>query len=510
MVIATSPPRVLSTEEYQTHWQPEGWQLIIIGPTSTWRQDWGEWEAIRDIVQNALDEAEAYRWGYDDRGLWISDRGRGVAVADFLLGPPKLKPDYARGKFGEGMKIAALALIRKGYPVYIETVGRELWVVFLEQKVDGAAETLAALWRPNGTKAGTKFHIMGYTASAFSDRFAVNLPRSSVIAEGPSPITQPVRRFNQLIAYQFSVTPPSGWYEKGAGASRIFARDIYMRDITSPYSYNLWGFDMAPDRHGPKNEPDLWVDMGRLWCCITRIDLLEKFLQMVRQPPVIETDESHNVNMDSWAMGREPVTGKLYADFVEHNTSVWRQAWRNNFGDNAVIRTDDRWDGTVKHLGYAPVSVQWYVRDTLARAVSTDADLVKASQERLREVEVIPDTRLTTRQLAHLKLARAVTDEVCRIRRVSAVHAAIIPPASDRVRTAGMYSRTTQEIYIASDQLERGRTTVDTAVHEIAHHTSGAEDLEEAHSAAMTQVAARVVEETARGTFDDLLKEAIW
>jgi len=162
MVIATSPPRVLSMEEYHSRWQPEGWQLIIIGPTSTWRQEWGEWEAIRDIVQNALDEAEAYRWGYDERGLWVSDRGKGVAVADFLLGPPKLKPDWARGRFGEGMKIAALALIRKGYPVYIETVGRELWVVFLEQKVNGTAETLAALWRPDGARVGTRFHIIGY------------------------------------------------------------------------------------------------------------------------------------------------------------------------------------------------------------------------------------------------------------------------------------------------------------------------------------------------------------
>ncbi|GAI82864.1 unnamed protein product, partial [marine sediment metagenome] len=99
-------------EDYRENWQPQGWRLIIIGPTSTWRQEWGEWEAIRDIVQNALDEAEAYRWGYDDQGFWISDRGKGVAIADFLLGPPKLKPDYARGKFGEGMKIATLALVR--------------------------------------------------------------------------------------------------------------------------------------------------------------------------------------------------------------------------------------------------------------------------------------------------------------------------------------------------------------------------------------------------------------
>ena len=496
MIVTAAPTKVLSMEEYRTKWQPEGWQIIIIGPTSTWREDWGEWEAIRDIVQNALDEAEAYRWGYDSRGLWIADKGRGVAVADFLLGPPKLKPDWARGKFGEGMKISALALIRKGYPVYVETVGRELWIIFLEQKVNGAAETLAALWRPNGTKAGTKFHIIGYTGNAFADRFAVNLPRTAIVAEGPSRLTQPYRRFNQLVQTEFG--------------SRIYARDIYMRNINSPYSYNLWGFDMAPDRHGPKEESQMWADMGRLWSCITRVELLEIFLKMTRHPPVIEADETYNLSMDSWAMGREPVTDKLYADFVEDNASVWREAWRNTFGDDAVIRTDERWDGTVRHLGYAPISVSYYVRDTIARAITTDADLVKVSQERLRDVQVIPDGRLSLRQRAHLKLARAIVDEMCRIRKVSGTHAAIIPPASERVRTAGMYGRTTQEIFVASDQLERARTMVDTVIHEIAHHTSGAEDLEEAHSEAMTRIAARVVEETAAGKFDELLKEAVW
>ena len=62
-------------DEYERDWKPQGWQLIIIGPTSTWRQDWGEWEAIRDIVQNALDECEHYTWGYDSEGLYIRDAG---------------------------------------------------------------------------------------------------------------------------------------------------------------------------------------------------------------------------------------------------------------------------------------------------------------------------------------------------------------------------------------------------------------------------------------------------
>ena len=499
MVIATAPPRVLTMEEYERLWKPQGWQLIIIGPTSTWRQEWGEWEAIREIVQNALDEAEAYQWGYDERGLWLADRGRGVAVADFLLGPPKLKPDWSRGKYGEGMKIAALALVRKGYSVHVETVGREVWMVFLEQRVNGSAETLAALWRPDGTAIGTRFHIIGYDGPAFEDRFAVNLPRSAIIAEGPSRLSQPIRRFNQLIRYTFS----------GDTGSRIFARDIYMRDIKSPYSYNLWSFELAPDRHAAKNEQDLWTDIGRLWCCVTKVELLEIFLRMVHQPPLLETDESHNISMERWAMGTEPLTGKSYADFVKENASVWREAWKKNFGDNAVIRTADRWNSTVKHLGYESHSVHWLVKDTLEQAILSDVALVKASQEKLREVQVIPDDKLTVRQMAQLKLARAIADAMP-FTKVSGVRAAIIPPASDRVRTAGMYSRTTMEIYIALDQLERGRTTVDTVIHEIAHHTSGAEDLEVAHAEAMTRVASRVVEMTHGGQFDALMKEVTW
>lgn len=95
MTIATAPPVTITPEEFRSTWESQGWQLLIIGPTSTWRQEWGEWEAIRDIVQNALDETEAYAWGYDSSGLWIADRGKGVQVADFLLGPPKLKPAWA-------------------------------------------------------------------------------------------------------------------------------------------------------------------------------------------------------------------------------------------------------------------------------------------------------------------------------------------------------------------------------------------------------------------------------
>lgn len=509
-------PTVLTMDEYNKLWKPQGWNLIIIGPTSTWREEWGIWEAIRDIVQNALDETEAYQWGYDELGLWISDKGKGVAVADFLLGPPKVKPDYARGKFGEGMKIAALALVRKVYPVSIKTVGREIWIIFIEQMTDGKAQSLAALWRPGGTTQGTKFHVIGYFGTAYPDRFAGNLPKFAIRAQVPAPVTEPVQRYNQLIVEEFP--PETGKVEPGRPASdfisgpRIYARDIYLRKINSTFSYNLWGFPLAPDRHGPAEEGELWADMGRLWCGVKDLKLLEVFFQMVKSPPVVETDEGRFLSMSTYKMDNNPVTHKPYAEMLKENASVWRQAWANNFHDNAVIRTDERWDATVKHLGYYSISLLYDVVSTISRVIKTDNDLIMESQERLREVQIIADKDLSPTQRVHLDLAREIAERIGGDPRIHGVHAAIIPPASDRVRTAGMYGRTTQEVFISSEQLIRARDTVDTTVHEVAHHTSGAEDGEEAHTQELTSLAGTVVHLTANRSFDHIIgkKEFTW
>lgn len=512
--VSERPPRVLSMDEYRSEWEPQGWQLIIIGPTSTWREDWGEWEAIRDIVQNALDEAEAYVWGYDAQGLWIEDRGRGFAVADFLLGPPKLKPDYARGKFGEGMKIASLALVRKGYSLRVKTVGRELWIVFLQQRVNGVAETLAAMWRPDGTRQGTRFHIIGYDGPAYEEKFAVNLPIALLLAEVPSPITQPKIRHNQL--YRAREMAARGW------GGVIYGRDIYMRDIKSRFTYNLWGFDMAPDRHGPKDETKLWVDMGRLWSGIDNVFLLEQFLEMVVEPPVVRADETHKIHMDRFYMGREPTSGKDYRDIMIANRASWQEAWRKVVGNNYVLRTTTRWDGMVKHLGYGSQSVQWGVAPALEETILTDGGLVKDSQDRLRETEVVPDHRLPARALVHLNMARKIATW---FHGISNVVAAVIPPASDRIRTAGLYTPMTAEIVLHLETLGTARDTVNAMVHEIGHHIAYIrtgdlpidpgtappwEDLQPAHTEGMTYAASVIVQYVGAYHLDAELKEATW
>jgi hypothetical protein len=491
MAMAQKAVISVSEDEFRKEWEPKGWRLVVIGPTATWRQEWGEWEAIRDLVQNSLDETESYRYGYDLEGFFIEDDGKGFSVKDILLGPPKLKPPHARGKFGEGMKIAALALLRKGYGVRIETVGMEIWMVFLRVPMDGEVEQLAALWRPGGRKAGTRFHIIGYRGPSFEDRFVQNIPSDFILHRGPSTLDRPVRRFNLLLS--------------GPYAGRIYARDIYLMGIRSPFGYNLWGFEMAPDRHGPASEEEMWRDAGRLWATVKDVGLLRRFLRMV-VGPLEPTAESDHIRLDS--LGVEPASGMPYSSIARGNREAWREAWKAEMGEKAVLITVSSLEPLMGYLGYAKrKAVRWDIMFFLADLVPTDLEVAREVQKRLSGVEVIPEERLSPKQRAHLAMAREIARHY--YSNVT-VHAALIPEAAPGARTEGMYDRQRREIFIALKPLESATTTFDVLIHELAHHSSMADDLTPEHAAEMTRIASNIIRDMRAGKFDHVVKEAVW
>lgn len=483
-------PVSLSMDEYKEYWQPKGWKIIYIGPTSSWREEWGEWEAIREIVQNSLDEAESYESGTDDLGFFIKDKGRGIAVSSFLLGPTKLKEKWARGKYGEGMKIGALAMLRDGYPVYVESGNREVHLLFMEQEADTKVMSLAAIWRELSPPIqGTAWHIIGYNGPDFKDRFAVNLPKNAILVSNPSLLDEPVQRNNQIINVDFTKT------------ARIYARDIYMRDLPGAYySYNLWSFDLAPDRHAPKDESEMWRDMGRAWSGVTDLDMLKVFLQMGTDPPRMETPERF---IDLSYMGYDKASGCDYKEHIIQNAKYWVKAWVTVFGEDAVLRTSDRWDSLVRHLGYKSIGLNYAARSTLEAVLPTDKKLIDKSQEMLRDVTVIKDTELTGTQLASLNLIRSIAEYYGGEDFGKRIYGAYIPPASDRVRTAGLYSTRLQEIYIAAEQLNHGKTAMDTFIHELAHHLSGAEDGEPAHYEKISYIAGQIIKLVSERRYDD-------
>ncbi|MFH1765968.1 MAG: hypothetical protein ABIF09_17410 [Gemmatimonadota bacterium] len=487
---ARAYPLSMTMGEYERDWKPEGWKLIMIGPTATWRQEWGMWEAIRDIVQNALDETESYQYGYDESGLWIADSGKGVGVADFLLGPPKLKDEWARGKFGEGMKIAALALVRAGIPVVIQTVGREVRVLFIEQEINGHVQSLGAIWHEDGTAIGTIFRLIGYTETAYASRFTINLPDNAILFRALSTISRPVQQYNLLI-------DPT----KTNGPS-IFARDIWMRSINSKWSYNLWGFDMSPDRHGPKNEYQLWENVSQIWAQVDDVALMEEFLGVMRESMDDHYDEYKNLSMNQHYLDyiRHHGDHSLF-DTFKQNAGLWREAWANAFGQNAVLGTNAMLNGLTRHLGYEPVGLVYSITDIFGGVIKTDMSLLEESQVRLSEAEIIPDEQLEPKQRSILRACRILAKLLTS--GVRGVYAAHLPAASDMVTTSGLYSKSTQGIYLSMGSLASGRSGFHTLIHEVAHHTSGADDADPRHLEAISELGVEAIYRAVRGDLRD-------
>lgn len=178
--------------------------------------------------------------------------------------------------------------------------------------------------------------------------------------------------------------------------------------------------------------------------------------------------------------------------------SICRECWEEKFPGEPYPESEaekqaltlSRYDNMVQHLGYDPSELD----------EEQKVKLIQESQRRLGGVRPIKDSDLTPAQLSSLNLARCITKQK--------VYAANIPAASDRVTTAGMYSRSTWEIYISPGQLERGREAVSTTIHELAHHTSGAEDGEPEHVAEISNLANQVVASVRRGDFDRYLSGA--
>jgi hypothetical protein len=168
--------------------------------------------------------------------------------------------------------------------------------------------------------------------------------------------------------------------------------------------------------------------------------------------------------------------------------------------EGSVIRTSEKNDKAVEHLGYHSISLNDQEIATLETPIP-----------RLRETTIIPDNQLNKSQLSLLNLTRTIAEDVQCVPS-GGIFAAVIPPASDRVRTAGLYGTRTGVLYLSVDMLSRGRDAVDTHIHELAHHlqyigSGEAEDLTPGHAQAMMTIADRVIEGLNAGRYDRYLRE---
>lgn len=123
--------------------------------------NWGIWEGIREIVQNALDARDCRGATFDLRydptysNLIIESKGVTLDRQTLLLGESdKVGNSAARGHFGEGYKLAWLALLRAGLSIRVDT-GSERWEpAVVKSETFGGAEVIAVNIKQRNLKDG--------------------------------------------------------------------------------------------------------------------------------------------------------------------------------------------------------------------------------------------------------------------------------------------------------------------------------------------------------------------
>ncbi len=125
---------------------------------------WGLKEAIRELVQNALDSESPFEYAFADGQLFITSRFARLEASTLVLGSTsKSDRTDAIGSFGEGYKIALLVLTRSGYDVKVLN-GNKQWVPEFRHSDQFDAEVLCINETPaHRQNQGVEFVVSGLT-----------------------------------------------------------------------------------------------------------------------------------------------------------------------------------------------------------------------------------------------------------------------------------------------------------------------------------------------------------
>lgn len=132
---------------------------LVYPITREYNSGFGVHGAITEIISNALDTKTKVSTSIKDGRISITDSGNGISKADLLFSNFNKSKDEI-GQFGEGLKLAALALARNNREMLIETKGFTFRVT-LERDKSFNADVMVVYIDKNKKKKGTSISFNG-------------------------------------------------------------------------------------------------------------------------------------------------------------------------------------------------------------------------------------------------------------------------------------------------------------------------------------------------------------
>lgn len=465
----------LSREDIASY-RKEGWKVIqtLIGMSykaTVWNNSWF---FVREFYQNALDEHDEAGVAMPPviemqaEGMVIRDQGRGIGAESLLLAETKASAGDLRGQFGEGLKFACVTAVRMGYTPVFEsehgTIEAHQSVYSLGRKSE---KVLTFLYKASSrSPSGTKVTVKGYHGDLYLDRFTTYLGKPLART-----VVQPGKETGRFAREWAVYNQPPG---------RLYVGDIYIRDIPSKFSYNMWKIKLNPDRISTVDRESTLSGMARAWSSITDLDLMLRLVAQV----VDDNTEENEINW--W--------------YYRPSDTIVQRAWQSLFG-NAVLYTSAYAEEQAKGYRYKVVGADWgsRARDLFKRSgIATDAQVTEAVKAKLKPTIVAVKTlplesqRIVSALQFLAKQSRQVSPEGVPIKDVPIYVATIPAELGEGGEVAGLYKDDT--VYLVPGVLYDFATALGHFYHEEGHHLGGenARDGTTAHTKAVQQIAGEV------------------
>lgn len=299
---------------------PVGEQVQVPTPISTeYRSQWGVWEAIREIVQNSLDETEQMPklTRTTDGNILISDDGEGCELPNMIiLGKSEKHGAFKRGQYGEGVKIASVILLKRGCRVVARS--RD-WII--EFKLGKLLSENILEYNITKTDGQYKGFSMVITGLDFDTVYEI------ITTKFVDPLSPDVLHTNDTY----------GRVLTGKYKGNMYKRNIFVTKShkESEFGYDLFNVDTGTDRNF-MNTWDAADSMGKLLSTVKDRTIIRKVIEL-QQKDILESSAT------GW---------KITPEYLE--------VFKEIFGSVQVIDTDNELKGKVHYNGGTQVTVKNY------------------------------------------------------------------------------------------------------------------------------------------------------
>jgi hypothetical protein len=402
---------------------------------------WGAYEGIRELVQNGQDAKQEFgatfdvRYRKDTATLVLTNEGCTLPHEALLFGhTSKQERSDLIGKFGEGLKLGVLALVRSGHAIKIRS-GSEVWTPAVERSDKFDADVLV-------------FHI----ASGRENKNRVQVEIGNVGEEDWKSMgdhflfLEPPKKNLAVKTGEGSLLLDSRY--KG----RVYVKGIFVQNVpTFAYGYDMQNADVDRDRKMVSSF-DMEYRTQQIWrlAMAMRPDIIGLFCEG------LENDIADLKGVDEWvAKGldgavRDEVAKRFAA---RHGVAAIPVG---NIGESAELEHLGK-RGILCHKGLRAV-----LESKLGNLQTAKAELAKETVKLYGWHELSADER------ANLQRAIALVGKVAPVTMLDVNVADFRDP-----KIQGLWRGSSARIEIAKRMLTDRKETLATIVHETAHKLGG-------------------------------------